>query len=243
MVILIAGALGITLPITLPESAEVIILTIVMVVFRESGLISRKLGLEWVKPGTYLKMRGEKLTCSVRREGTGIKLTALSDLTGDEVYSWFVVRLEPGVDIQEGLDAVEKMMQGIVQNYFGDEEEPCDRIHGYDELLARSRQILRDIYITFLKTEAEGEDAEEEVLEAILEFRREETVEEFSSIETAEALYKLAALRLKKKSLSESLDNIEECIDIYQELLSRWKTESHKKALSEAKRLRRRILR
>lgn len=33
VIVLIAGALGITLPITLPESAEVLILTIVMVVF------------------------------------------------------------------------------------------------------------------------------------------------------------------------------------------------------------------
>jgi len=81
------------------------------------------------------------------------------------------------------------------------------------------------------------------VLEAILEFRREEAVEEFSSIEVAEALHELAALRLKRKSPRESLDNIEECIEIYQEFISRWKIESYKKALSEAKRLRRRILR
>jgi hypothetical protein len=213
------------------------------VVFRESGPISRKLSLEWTRPGTYLEMREEKLTCSVRRDGTGVKLTALSDQTGDEVYSWFVVTMEPGVDVQEGLDAVEKMMQEIVQNYFGDEEEPNDRIHGYNEILARSREILRDIYITFLETKAEGEDAEEQVLEAILEFKREEAVEEFSSIEVAEALYELAALRLKRKSLRESFNNIEECIEIYQGFISRWKIESHKKALSEAKRLRRRILR
>ena len=79
---------------------------------------------------------------------------------------------------------------------------------------ARSREILRDIYIAFLETEAEGEDAEEQVLDAILEFRREEAIEEFSSIEVADALYELALLRLKRKSLRESLNNIEECIEI-----------------------------
>ncbi len=213
------------------------------VVFRESGPISRKLSLKRARPGAYLEMREEKLTCSVCRDGTGVKLTALSDQTGDEVCSWLAVTLEPGVDVQDGLDFMEKNIQEIVQNYFDDEEEPCDRIHGYDELLARSREILRDIYITLLETEVEGEDTEEEVLEAILEFRREEAVEEFSSIEVAEALYELAALRLKRKSLRESLDNIEECIEIYQEFISRWKVESYKKALSGARRLRRRILR
>ena len=96
--------------------------------------------------------------------------------------------------------------------------------------------------VSFQKTEAEGEDTEEEVLEAILEFRREEAVEEFSSIEVAETLYELAALRLKRKSLRESLDNIEECIEIYQGYLNRWQVESYKKALSEARRFRRKIL-
>lgn len=81
------------------------------------------------------------------------------------------------------------------------------------------------------------------MLEAILEFRREEAVEEFSSIEVADVLYELAALRLKWSKSSEALENIEECIEIYQEFISRWKIESYKKALSGARRLRRRILR
>jgi hypothetical protein len=67
--------------------------------------------------------------------------------------------------------------------------------------------------------------------------------ERISKLEVAEALYELAALDLKRKNLREALDNIEECIEIYQQFINRWKIESHKKALSEARRFRRKILR
>ncbi len=76
-----------------------------------------------------------------------------------------------------------------------------------------------------------------------LESRIKHIRERISELEVAEALYELAASGLKRKSLRESLDNIEECIEIYQEFVSRWKIESYKKALSEARRLRRKILR
>lgn len=61
---------------------------------------------------------------------------------------------------------------------------------------------------------------EEEVLEAILEFKRGDVVEEFSSIEIAEDLYEVRALGLKRKSPRESLDSVEECIENYQEFIS-----------------------
>ncbi len=114
------------------------------IVFRESRQIARELGLRAIRAGSYLEMDEEKLVCPVLKFKPEIQLSARSDKTGDQVYSWILVTVPTRNDVEETLDYAERQIRGTVKAYFGDEEEPEDRIADYEGLISRIEHLLRN---------------------------------------------------------------------------------------------------
>jgi hypothetical protein len=61
------------------------------------------------------------------------------------------------------------------------------------------------------------------------------------SIETADTLKRFAEFSLKRKNPSDALAAIDECLMIYDECVKRWKTDSYKRELKRARKLKKRI--
>lgn len=212
-------------------------------VFRESSRIARQLGIKRLLPGTFLWMDDEKLECSVMRDrdGSGVVLSAISDTTGEQVYSWLITSLDNETEDQTALSSAIDGIEGIVTDYFGENAEPQERVRNYSSLIDDIESILTTIFTDRLKTTSEGEHVGEDDLESLLELMRETTIDPEISEEIADILEELAKFHLKKRDLQAAHSAAVESIEILEERLKRWKADSDKKRVKRVKALKRRI--
>jgi hypothetical protein len=114
------------------------------IVFRESRLIARALGLKPVTPGVFLDLDSEQLQYVLTNYGDGIGMGIYSSLTGEKVDSFNL--------IPQGRWSIDEIMQGFIgeteefiESYFGNEERPESRIVDYKETLEETRALLKRI--------------------------------------------------------------------------------------------------
>ncbi len=211
-------------------------------VYRESSRIARQLGLKRLLPGTFLWMDHERLECSVRRDrdGIGVVLTAISDATGEQVYSWLITSLNIEMDVQTALSNAIDDIENIVTGYFGEGEEPEERVRNYDSLIDDIQSILVAIHTEHL-TAAKGEHDSEGDLEALLELKKKTLDDPELSEEIADILEELAKFHLKKRNFRAAHSAVVESLEILEERLRRWKADSDKERFKRVKALKRRI--
>ncbi|MFQ5831410.1 MAG: hypothetical protein ACE5H4_01770 [Candidatus Thorarchaeota archaeon] len=211
-------------------------------VYRESSRIARQLGLKRLLPGTFLWMDHEKLECSVRRDrdGIGVVLSAISDATGEQVYSWLITSLSIEMDVQTALSNAINDIENIVTGYFGEGEEPEERVRNYDSLIDDMESILVAIHTEHLTT-AKGEHDSEGDLEALLELKKKTLDDPELSEEIADILEELTKFHLKKRNLQAAHSAVVDSLEILEERLRRWKADSDKERFKRVEALKRRI--
>ncbi|NHJ15177.1 MAG: hypothetical protein EAX95_15960, partial [Candidatus Thorarchaeota archaeon] len=80
------------------------------IVFWESKLFARWLGLRRVDPGTHSRMNDEKIHWHVSKQGSLIWLYAKSSLTDITVYDGELLRLPPEIEMSSAIEHVESVL-------------------------------------------------------------------------------------------------------------------------------------
>ncbi len=114
------------------------------IVFRESRLIARALGLKSVTPGVFLELDTEQLKYVLTNYGDGIAMGIYSSLTEERISSFNL--------IPQGRWQIDEVMEGFIdeteefiESYFGKGERPEKRIIDYDEILEETQDLLKRI--------------------------------------------------------------------------------------------------
>ena len=115
-------------------------------VFRESRAIARTLDMKLTKPGLYLFLDDEKLSCSLVRDGHGIEMHARSSLSDEHVWSGGIVTLKEGWTIKSATKEAETAISEIAEGYF-EEETSKERIDDYPGLRRNLARVLSEIQL------------------------------------------------------------------------------------------------
>jgi hypothetical protein len=110
-------------------------------VFRESRLFCRVIGCRRVPPGSFVQLDEERLVWSLGRDGSWVTLTLRSSITGDVVHSAPLVKRARGVDVEEMLENVEEILQGIINLRYS-ESDFQNKVVSPNELFRQLSKII-----------------------------------------------------------------------------------------------------
>lgn len=209
------------------------------IVFRESRLIARQLGLKHVDPGSSLVMGTEKLNWTISRSGRVIEIPMKSDVTGERVDTLRVQIQSDDWDVEKVFEAAKGTIDEFVEYYFGDDEARL-RIANLESLLENIRSNLLNIKLGEIESLPTTEDS---LRSKIKIYRQASSIDPVYEINLAETLYELAKIHLRNKDTSDAREVIDECIDVLKSYYEVWKDEWIKDRLRAARSLRTRIKR
>ena len=116
------------------------------IVFRESRLIARELGLRPITPGIFLELDSEQLQVVLTADKDGIQIGTYSTLTGERIVSGALIPQGKKWDIDEVIENYVDETEQFVTTYFElDDEDFRERILNFDKILDDMRIILRRI--------------------------------------------------------------------------------------------------
>jgi hypothetical protein len=115
------------------------------VIFRESRLLARQLGVRPIPAGTFLELDSEQLKVILVRDGYGVETTLRSTPTDERLDSAVLIPPEARWDVDSELESFKAELEGFVKEYFGEDESPENRVVEYDEVVAEMRDNLRSI--------------------------------------------------------------------------------------------------
>lgn len=110
-------------------------------VFRESRLFSRVIGCWRVLPSSFVQLDEEQLVWSLGRDGIWVTLMLRSNVTGDVVYSAPLVKKGKGVNVEEMLENVEEILQGIIDFRYS-ERDLQNKVVSPNELFRQLSKIM-----------------------------------------------------------------------------------------------------
>ncbi len=211
------------------------------IVFRESKLIARQLGLRPVTPGVSLMMGTEKLNWDITQDGGVIEIHMMSDVTGERVDTLRMQILEDSEwDVDEMLEEAGGIIDEFVELHFGSDEEADTRITGLDSLLEDIKSKLINIKLEVIESLPTTEDSLSFKLDL---YRQASSVDSLYEESLAETLYELAKIHLKNQDFSDASEVIDECIEVYKSYNKVWKEDWVKDKLRAARSLKTRIRR
>jgi hypothetical protein len=116
------------------------------IVFRESRLIARELGLRPVTPGAFLNIDSEQLQIVLTADKDGIQIGTYSTLTGERIDSGALIPQGKKWDVDEVISEFSNETERFVTSYFErDDEDFSERILDFDKMLENMRSILKRI--------------------------------------------------------------------------------------------------
>jgi len=116
------------------------------IVFRESRLIARELGLRPVTPGVFLELDSEQLQIVLTADRDGIQIGTYSTLTGERINSGALIPQGKKWGINEVISEFINETEEFVTSYFElDDEDFRERILDFDKILDDMRFILKRI--------------------------------------------------------------------------------------------------
>jgi hypothetical protein len=114
------------------------------IVFRESRLIARALGLKSTTPGVFLEIDSEQLKYVLTSYEDGIGMGIYSSITNEKVSSFNLIPQERW-QINETMEKFIDETEEFIESYFGRGERPTRRIIDYSEMLQEIRELLKRI--------------------------------------------------------------------------------------------------
>jgi len=115
------------------------------IVFRESRLIARELGLRPVTPGAFLNLDSEQLQVVLTADKDGILIGMYSTLTGERIDSGALIPQGKKWGIDEVISEFINETEQFVTSYFELDEDFRKRILDFDKVLDDMRFILKRI--------------------------------------------------------------------------------------------------
>ncbi|MFW9803815.1 MAG: hypothetical protein ACFFFC_14230, partial [Candidatus Thorarchaeota archaeon] len=112
------------------------------IVFRESKLFARWLGLRWLSPGIHAQMNNEKLECYVSKESTLIHLYAKSSLSNDLIYDGELMRIPHEIEMNQAIEHIKSVIERIIERYFGS-SNINQHVRNYSTLLQEVKQMIQ----------------------------------------------------------------------------------------------------
>jgi len=208
------------------------------IVFRESKLIARHLGLKTVNPGVNQIMDEEKLNWTISRSGRVIEIPMNSDVTGERVDTLRVQIQEGDWDIEEVFEVAEETIDEFVEHHFSEYDKPGLRIANLESLLEDIRSNLLNIKLGEIESLPISEDSLSLRIDI---YRLASSADPIYEVNLAETLYELAKFHLRNKDTNDAREVIDECIKVYESYYDTWKEDWVKDRLRTVRSLRTRI--